>query len=369
MQVSVAGEVNLFRLSREAYQKAAAMYPHEADKIVKILADRLREEAEKNAKQSAHGAGQQSARGKESARGQRSAREGSVRADSEDGSQAGAKIPREVIESLEARFMDNVIHLCFAAAFGRLHSVKMAFHRGQPLTAPDYDGRTMLHVAVCNNHLPVVQYALQHGADVHAEDRYGNTAFDDAIREGHLEIAEYLLANGSRNLERTDAEKLCYFAKGNKVEQIRLYSRMGADVEKKTDHGRSALHVAAAEGHEELVTFLLDTVHDQAPLDGEGRTPLLDGLEGQHENVINILVNSRNGCKLTVPDGPRKMNTFAAAGEDKALRLYFKCGISVLCMDALGRSPLHVASSAGRKNAVEFLLEQVSGVKQPISEV
>jgi hypothetical protein len=47
-------------------------------------------------------------------------------------------------------------------------------------------------------------------------------------------------------------------------------------------------------------------------------------LEGQHETVINILVNSRNGCKLTVPDGPRKMNTFAAAGEDKALRLYFK---------------------------------------------
>lgn len=52
MQVSVSGEVNLFRLSREAYQKAAAMYPHEADKVVKILADRLREEAEKNAKQS-----------------------------------------------------------------------------------------------------------------------------------------------------------------------------------------------------------------------------------------------------------------------------------------------------------------------------
>jgi hypothetical protein len=39
----------------------------------------------------------------------------------------------QVIESLEARFMDNVIHLCFAAAFGRLHSVKMAFHRGQAL--------------------------------------------------------------------------------------------------------------------------------------------------------------------------------------------------------------------------------------------
>ncbi len=93
-------------------------------------------------------------------------------------------------------------------------------------------------------------------------------------------------------------------------------------------------------------------------------------------------MNSRNGCKLTVPDGPRKMNTFAAAGEDKALRLYFKsdslsrlyrgragvvlipdrCGISVLCKDALGRSPLHVASSAGRKNAVEFLLEQASCV-------
>ena len=137
---------------------------------------------------------------------------------------------------------------------------------------------------------------------------------------------------------------------------------MGANIEKKTDRGRTALHVAAAEGHEELIKFLLDAIRDQAPLDEEGRTPLLDGLEGQHESIINILVNSRNGCKLTVPDGPRKMNTFAAAGEDKALRLYFKCGVSLLCKDALGRSPLHVAASAGRKNAIEYLLEQKADV-------
>jgi len=46
-------------------------------------------------------------------------------------------------------------------------------------------------------------------------------------------------------------------------------------------------------------------------------------------------VNSRNGCKLTVPDGPRKMNTFAAAGEDKALRLYFKSdSLSPVCIAA-----------------------------------
>ena len=50
---------------------------------------------------------------------------------------------------------------------------------------------------------------------------------------------------------------------------------MGAFIEKKTDRGRTALHVAAAEGHEELVTFLLETVHDQAPLDGEG-APLMN---------------------------------------------------------------------------------------------
>jgi hypothetical protein len=37
----------------------------------------------------------------------------------------------QVLESLEARFMDNVVQLCFAASMNRLRTIKMALRRGQ----------------------------------------------------------------------------------------------------------------------------------------------------------------------------------------------------------------------------------------------
>ena len=37
----------------------------------------------------------------------------------------------QVLESLEARFMDNVVQLCFAASMSRLRTIKMALRHGQ----------------------------------------------------------------------------------------------------------------------------------------------------------------------------------------------------------------------------------------------
>ncbi len=41
----------------------------------------------------------------------------------------------QVLESLEARFMDNVVQLCFAASMSRLRTIKMALRHGQVCAA------------------------------------------------------------------------------------------------------------------------------------------------------------------------------------------------------------------------------------------
>jgi len=43
---------------------------------------------------------------------------------------AACRLP-QVLESLEARFMDNVVQLCFAASMSRLRTIKMALRHGQ----------------------------------------------------------------------------------------------------------------------------------------------------------------------------------------------------------------------------------------------
>ena len=54
------------------------------------------------------------------------------------------------------------------------------------------DGRTRLHVAVCNGDLDYVKMLLQKGADITQKDKDGNTALDLARQAGHVLIVKYL---------------------------------------------------------------------------------------------------------------------------------------------------------------------------------
>ena len=83
--------------------------------------------------------------------------------------------------------------LITAAARGDLECVRV-FGRAQ-LNVGDYDGRTALHLASAEGHVPVVRYLLQNGCTYDVKDRWGNTPYHEANKlrgEGgaHRQIAE-----------------------------------------------------------------------------------------------------------------------------------------------------------------------------------
>lgn len=59
--------------------------------------------------------------------------------------------------------------------------------------------------------------------------------------------------------------------------------------------GRTALHLAAAEGNADCVQFLLETcLVPQDPKDRWGRTPLQEAETFGHENVVQLLRQDRS---------------------------------------------------------------------------
>lgn len=75
------------------------------------------------------------------------------------------------------------ILLTCAAKAGDLETIKQLVQQGAFLNEPsDYDGKTSLHLASAEGHLPVVKYLLMHGASVYVRDRRGRTPLFDAIR-------------------------------------------------------------------------------------------------------------------------------------------------------------------------------------------
>jgi serine/threonine protein kinase len=61
----------------------------------------------------------------------------------------------------------------------------------------DFDKRTALHLAACENCSEIVVLLLEKGADVNCSDRWGRTPLSDARSSGHKEICEILEAHGA----------------------------------------------------------------------------------------------------------------------------------------------------------------------------
>jgi len=72
--------------------------------------------------------------------------------------------------------------LCWAAREGDTESIHRLVARGANPRAPEYDGRTPLHLAASEGRDDAVRTLLELGADPAARDRWGDTPIDDARR-------------------------------------------------------------------------------------------------------------------------------------------------------------------------------------------
>jgi glutaminase len=58
--------------------------------------------------------------------------------------------------------------------------------------------------------------------------------------------------------------------------------------------GRTALHLAAAEGQTEIVSYLLATGTNAEPVDRWGGTPLSDAQANDHSHIVELLQHALN---------------------------------------------------------------------------
>ena len=147
---------------------------------------------------------------------------------------------------------------------------------------------------------------------------------------------------------------LCTAAGSGDAQTVRRLIDFGVQPNSGDYDKTTALHVAAAEGHEKIVEFLLVAQADPNSKDRWGGTPLQDALSGGHIGTAHLL--KAKGAAVPDEFGAEAVNTAAGKGDVPKLRMLHSFGQSLAVGDYDERFALHLSSAEGRVLAVSFLL-------------
>ena len=210
-------------------------------------------------------------------------------------------------ERLDTRESRGCTPLFFAARAGQLSAVELLIGSGVTVDALDDRKSTPLHGASDEGHAAVVEALLAaagapsgdgtHGVGHQNED--GETALQLASKRGHVGIVRSLVAatSGARAVNKCDRHGACALllaAAGGHDEVVSTL--LGVDalkIDTRDKFGCTALTVAAATGRTALVEALLAAKADPNRGDNARETPLMvAALHGMQE-VVDVLLGTR----------------------------------------------------------------------------
>ena len=235
----------------------------------------------------------------------------------------------------ERLIQEKIVSLLTASARGDVASVTAMLSMGQSdgdivVGSKDAAGRTALHLAASEGHAQLVSYLLESKADPSAKDAHGNTPFNDCVRLKHDNVVKLIRKhdpNIAFKLPNNDmGVLLCQAAFGNNLADLKRLVLNGVDPNESDYDGRTAMHLAASEGHMEILEYLVEIRANIMCRDRFGGTPLEDAVRHNFDlrnaDQVQALLR-KQGATLSGEglDYVVKMCSYAAEGKTEHIRL------------------------------------------------
>lgn len=246
-----------------------------------------------------------------------------------------------------------------AASQGDSALVAELVTRGAHINAQDKDGVSALMKASVNRNVDAVKTLLGKGADVDARDRYGRTALIYASINANAGMVRCLLDKVT-DIDMADhfnVTALMYaINKTTECTVPKLLLEKGANPNKKTDVGRTALMMAVSAQKLEEVEMLLDAGADVNASDHHGWTALMEASGCYPQPEVKWYISYWNRLTdLVWPVRPDEQPPDCYIRSAHIVKVLLKYGADVHAKDKHGVTALQVAAKS-RNKKIEKLL-------------
>ena len=318
----------------------------------------------------------------------------------------------EVVRTLLSRGADLDIRTEFggtalmaAAVMGFTDIVDALLKAGADVNGADNHGVTALMLAANDGHIETVKFLISAGADTHALNKFGTTALHAAVANGHQEIVNLIQeARGKGAVDVVDSIASDGITDGPAVPCVHdvqpaneqdmpdlspiyasskeINSAIAGDLEGlkaviedsnglEEGSDRSLLTLAAANGHYDLVRFLIHRGACVDIRDADGGTTLIQtsctqllypetgkAMTRGFKKIVEHLLLKGADPNAASTNGMTPLSCAAVEGHTDIMGLLLDGAAELNAANSYGWTPLMFAANYGRHGTVEFLLDK-----------
>ena len=259
--------------------------------------------------------------------------------------------------------------LLLAANQKQINTVKTLLEAGVEVNVKSKNGMTPLSAAIEQRSPELVQLLVDKGADVNVEDEQGFIPLMKALQLGFKPEITLALLDKTSDIKfncakcKKPGETLLMMAAGlnekkGVVKVLEALIKRGADVNAKSETGKTALMNAARVGSVAAVAVLVEAGADLNAVNNDGQTAAMKALEVPFSHpMFRELMKSKMDMSIKDKNGETLLMLAAKKGSGPMVASVLKAGADHKAVNEQGYTALQLAKKAWNGEAYEVLQE------------